>query len=121
MSSSFNEDRGKHFENDDDDDELVLDYKSIAHHYNNNNNLLDYDEDLDEISYQDLKEKFYSKYKTSRLQKLNRRKKLPRDEFDDSDDNSCASELTKTDIQKIHQELNLIHNKLVVSKKFQNK
>jgi hypothetical protein len=109
MSSSFNIDRGQHF--DEDDDELIDDENLTR-----NDNLLDYEDDLDEISYQDLKDKFYSKYKTSKVQKLNRNKKTFAC-YDDNEDeeNSYSSELTKTDIQKIHEELNIIHNKLVVS------
>ena len=113
MSSSFNADRGRNF--DEEDDELLNDENLTR-----NDNLLDYEDDLDEISYQDLKEKFYSKYRTSKLQKLNRKQKSfasynDNDDEDNDDENSHSSELTKADIQKIHQELNIIHNKLVVS------
>ena len=99
MSASFILGRDQHYF-EDDEDEAIFNNEAYTS--------LNGCEDNLENSFHDLKEKFYLKFKTNKLQKLNRQK-------DTSDSDSYGSEFTKADIQKIHQELNLIHNKLVVS------
>jgi hypothetical protein len=94
MSASFIAETETHYF--DNDDDLVFNDDFSFNNENYNHNLKGYD-------YKDLQEKFYTKFNANKVQKLNKRQ-----------DESCSSDLSKADVHKIHQELNLIHHKLVV-------
>lgn len=65
-----------------------------------------YDEDDDD--YSELKEKFYSKYEANRVKQWNSSRRK------DNESITQHTELNRYDLEKIHEELNLIHHKLVV-------
>jgi hypothetical protein len=58
--------------------------------------------------YRDIEQKFYSKYKPDKLYKLNSRYR------EDHEAREGRGDLSRNDLEKIHQELNSIRHKLVV-------